>query len=76
MPASALIIFIRTAFAAVHVVKRDEMKPLAQFQGCGYAVADNAFLGLVDMSAAPVVVAQKHYAFAHEAPVYLPGLIR
>jgi hypothetical protein len=47
---------------------------LSQFKGCGYAVADNAFLGLVDTSVPPRVVAEASYNFAHEAPVYLPAL--
>lgn len=52
----------------------NNFSPLSQFKGCGYAVADNAFLGLVDTSAAPRVAAEASYAFAHEAPVYLPAL--
>jgi hypothetical protein len=47
---------------------------LSQFKGCGYAVADNAFLGLVDTSSPPRVAAEADYHFAHEAPVYLPAL--
>jgi hypothetical protein len=47
---------------------------LSQFKGCGYAVADNAFLGLVDASSPPRVAAEASYDFAHEAPVYLPAL--
>jgi hypothetical protein len=52
----------------------NNFSPLSQFKGCGYAVADNAFLGLVDTSGPPKVAAEASYNFAHEAPVYLPAL--
>eukprot|EP00878_Enallax_costatus_P023281 GHUV01024753.1.p1 GENE.GHUV01024753.1~~GHUV01024753.1.p1 ORF type:complete len:286 (+),score=-0.29 GHUV01024753.1:184-1041(+) len=62
------------SLAVLGPVKRNGFHPVSQLQGCGFAVADNVFLGLVDTSAAPTVVAEKDYAFAHEAPVYLPRL--
>eukprot|EP00775_Hariotina_reticulata_P011781 gene11781-11926_t len=54
--------------------KRNGFQPVSQFLGCSYAVADKSFLDLVDTSAAPRVVAKSSIPFAHEAPVWLPGL--
>jgi len=54
--------------------KRNGFQPVPQFSGCSYGMADILFLDLVDTSAAPRVVAQSNIPFAHEAPVWLPGL--
>jgi hypothetical protein len=59
---------------AVPQASRDQQKTASTKYSSSYEVADPAFSSIIDPSKPVQVVAERDYAFAHEAPVYLEKL--
>lgn len=60
--------------AAAPCASRDQQKTASSKYSSSYEVADAAFSSIIDHSQPVRVVAERDYAFAHEAPVYLDKL--
>ncbi|KAF6263580.1 calcium-dependent phosphotriesterase [Scenedesmus sp. NREL 46B-D3] len=60
--------------AAAPCASRDQQKTASSKYSSSYEVADAAFSSIIDHSQPVHVVAERDYAFAHEAPVYLDKL--
>uniref|UniRef100_A0A383VQH9 SMP-30/Gluconolactonase/LRE-like region domain-containing protein n=1 Tax=Tetradesmus obliquus TaxID=3088 RepID=A0A383VQH9_TETOB len=59
---------------AIRTDSRDQQKTFSNKYSDSYEVADAAFNSIIDASQPVRVAAERDYAFAHEAPVYLEKL--
>lgn len=73
-PAPSMAALAPLGSDAIPNASRDQQKTFSNKYSDSYEVADAAFNSIIDASQPVRVAAERDYAFAHEAPVYLEKL--